>query len=104
MGFVPPVLAAVGSILGASGAAAPIVGGLATAVAGSSIASNIGSLIGGGGSKSPEPAQTKAPTVMPTADGDAVERARKRSIAAQAQRSGRSSTMLTSDSSDTLGG
>lgn len=49
------------------------------------------------------PAATAGPRVMPLADGGAVMAARKKSIAAQMARGGRSSTMLTSDS-DTLGG
>lgn len=42
------------------------------------------------------------PKIMPLPDDEAVKQARKRSIAAQMQRGGRASTLL-SDSSDTLG-
>lgn len=42
------------------------------------------------------------PKIMPLPDDEAVKQARKKSIAAQMQRGGRASTLL-SDSSDTLG-
>lgn len=48
----------------------------------------------GGGKK--KPAQAEA--VMPFADDEAVRLAKKRSIAAQMRRGGRSSTMLTTGS------
>lgn len=48
------------------------------------------------------PTPAPGPIVMPIADDEAVKRARKRSIAAQLQRGGRSSTILT-DSTDKLG-
>lgn len=53
--------------------------------------------------KKEAPAPEAAPQVMPLADDDSVLRARKRSLAAQMKRGGRSSTMLSSDS-DKLGG
>lgn len=55
------------------------------------------------GKKKAKPAVAEGPKVMPLADDNAVLQARKKSIAAQMQRSGRTSTMLTTDS-DTLGG
>lgn len=48
------------------------------------------------------PATTPA-TPMPTPNDDAVMAARRKSIAAQRQRRGRSSTILTAANSDTLG-
>ena len=50
-------------------------------------------------SKPPEP---KKPTVMPLGDDDAASAARRRSLTAQASRSGRQSTILT-DQDNTLG-
>lgn len=61
-----------------------------------------GALLGGGGDKKaaePEPAKP----VMPIADDQAVQAAKKRSLMMQLQRGGRESTMLSTDS-DTLGG
>jgi hypothetical protein len=53
---------------------------------------------------SDKPAEAPAaPGIMPMADDAQVQAARKKSIAAQLQRSGRSSTMLSNDS-ETLGG
>ena len=61
-----------------------------------------------GGHKKDEPMPSPAPSpVMPTTDDEAVRRARKRAIAAQLQRSGRSSTILSAaydSSGTTLGG
>lgn len=51
--------------------------------------------------KSTTPAQP-TPIVMPTADDAAVQEAKRRSLAAQAQRSGRMSTLL-SDGNDSGG-
>lgn len=63
-----------------------------------------GALFGKTGSKKKaEPAPEPEKQTMPMADDEAVRRARKRSIAAQMKRSGRSSTMLSNDS-ETLGG
>jgi len=49
---------------------------------------------------------TTGPTVMPTPDGQAVQQAQRRSIAAQMARRGRASTILTDSQSsgETLGG
>lgn len=47
-------------------------------------------------------AVVEGPKVMPLADDSTILQARKKSIAAQMQRGGRTSTMLTNDS-DTLG-
>lgn len=50
------------------------------------------------------PAPTPAPvTPMPEPDDAAVKKARRRSLVAQRQRSGRQSTILSDDTSDTLG-
>jgi hypothetical protein len=62
-----------------------------------------GALFGGKDKKKAAPAPEPAPRVMPLADDDAVMRARRRSIAEQQRRAGRSSTMLTAES-DSLGG
>lgn len=62
-----------------------------------------GALLGGGKKKKPAEAPAPGPVVMPLADDDAVRRAKKASIIKQRGRSGRSSTMLTTDS-DSLGG
>lgn len=61
-----------------------------------------GALLGGKKKKKAEPAPEPAPAVMPVADDEAIRQAKKRSIAAQMKRSGRSSTILSS-SSETLG-
>lgn len=68
----------------------------------------LGGLAGGavsilGKKSAPAPAPTEGPKVMPLADDQAVAAAKKRSLAMQMQRGGRSSTMLTGDS-ETLGG
>lgn len=71
---------------------------------GKALISPVATLIGAFDSKpAPPPVEEKGPVVMPLADGEAVQRARRRSITTQSQRGGRSSTMLTSDS-DKLGG
>lgn len=75
----------------------------------------IGNALGtilGGGEKAPAPQQVivppppapepPKPAVMPTADDDAVRRAKQASIVKQRSRQGRQSTILTSDG-DTLG-
>lgn len=51
----------------------------------------------------PEPVKVPAPTPMPVVDQTAVNRAKKKMLAASSQRSGRASTIL-SDGSGTLGG
>lgn len=72
------------------------VGGIASAAA--------SSLIGGKKSApAPTPTAGQGPIVMPLADDANRLRARKRSIATQAQRSGRTSTILSGES-DKLGG
>lgn len=50
-----------------------------------------------------EPPVFEPPPVMPTADDDAVKRAKKKSIAAQVARRGRASTILTQND-DAVGG
>ena len=50
----------------------------------------------------PTPAPEPGPQIMPLADDEAILRARRRSVAMQRARGGRSSTILSSDS-DTLG-
>jgi len=52
--------------------------------------------------KAADPAPVAQPA-MPIADDEAIMRARKRAVAQQIQRGGRSSTILT-DNSDSLGG
>jgi len=60
-----------------------------------------GKLFGGGKSA---PAPTQGPQVMPLPDDQAILDARKRSIAAQMKRGGRTSTILTDGGGSTLGG
>lgn len=62
----------------------------------------IGSLFGGGNKPSdqqaaPTPPPVEAPTPMPAPDDAAVQEAKRRSVFAQMQRSGRASTILTGD-------
>lgn len=61
----------------------------------------VGSLFGGGNKGQQQqqaaPPPVEAPTVMPTADGQATKDAQKRSLVAQIQRRGRASTILTGD-------
>jgi hypothetical protein len=64
----------------------------------------IGSMIGSKKAAAPVEAPKPGPVVMPLADGEAARAARRRSMAAQLQRGGRSSTMLTGSNSDRLGG
>lgn len=45
----------------------------------------------------PPPPVVTPPTPMPLPDDEAIQQARRRSIAAQMQRSGRASTLLTQD-------
>lgn len=60
----------------------------------------MGSLFSGssGGQATPAPPPPSAPTVMPTADAQAVQTAQRNSIAAQVARRGRASTILTDQS------
>lgn len=62
-------------------------------------------LLGIGGKKKADTVATPvaATPVMPTADADTVLRAKRKAMAQQMQRGGRTSTMLT-DNSDSLGG
>ncbi len=60
-----------------------------------------GKLFGGGKSA---PAPTPGPQVMPLPDDQTILNARKKAIAAQMQRGGRTSTILTDTSGGTLGG
>lgn len=101
MAQVIPVLTSIGGLFGASGTAATLIGAGTAALA---TKGAIGAVSGGKKTEAaPAPVVEKGPVVMPLADDGAVQRAKRRSIAAQMSRSGRSSTMLTSDS-DKLGG
>lgn len=51
----------------------------------------------------PVPVEVKQPTTMPTSDDDTIQKAKRAAALKQSQRQGRASTILTSDSSDTLG-
>ena len=70
-----------------------------------------GSLLGGvvgkalfGKKKAGSAAADTGPTTMPLPDDEKIKAARKRAIAAQMQRGGRSSTILTDGTGGTLGG
>jgi hypothetical protein len=66
----------------------------------------VGGLVGGSGGKKTAavaPVTDPRQTVMPTADDEATQKAKRRSIIEQRRRSGRMSTILT-DGSDKLGG
>lgn len=78
-----------------------IIGGIGKIALGT-----VGSILGVGGKKKAAPAAPAAqgPIVMPLADDDAVMRAKKKVVAAQLARGGRSSTILSDTSGDTLGG
>ena len=76
-----------------SGAISAVLGGVGTMVA---------SLFGGG-NDTPAPPSPTAPTVMPTPDDQAVQAAKKRSIAAQVARRGRASTILSDTGAEKLG-
>ena len=79
--------------MGALAAALPAIS------AGFSILSGVKGLL----SKGPKaPRDPAAPTVMPTQDSALVAEAKRRSLIAQSQRSGRASTILTDD--DSFGG
>ncbi len=97
-------LAAIGGALGATGTAATLLG---AATAGLAV-KGLSSAVSGGGSSAPAatPATTTGPTVMPLADSQAVLDAKRKATMAQIAREGRSSTMLTTGSSDSskLGG
>lgn len=69
------------------------------------VLSPVGALLGLGGGKktAATPPIAPGPKIMPLADSEAVQRARRKSIAGQLGRGGRSSTIL-SDQSETLGG
>ena len=62
-----------------------------------------GSLLKPFSKKKKTPVAPVAEPTMPIADDEAILRARKRAVAQQIQRGGRSSTILT-DNSDSLGG
>jgi hypothetical protein len=68
--------------------------------------SPLGSILGIFDKKTPAPTPAPAatPRVMPIADDEAVRAAKRRSIASQRQRGGRSSTILTGGSTEKLGG
>lgn len=74
-----------------------LIGGVAKIALGT-----VGTVLGLGGKKKAA-APTPGPQIMPLADDEAVKRARRRSVADQMQRGGRTSTMLSGES-DTLGG
>lgn len=78
------IVSAVGAALGGAGSLVGALGG------------------GGGGGAAPAPS---APTVMPTPDDEAARAAKRKSLAAQAQRRGRQSTILSDPTagSDILG-
>ncbi len=62
-----------------------------------------GSILNSGKKSAPaEPA--KGPVVMPLADDEAISRAKRKAIAGQVQRGGRTSTILTSEPGSKLGG
>lgn len=63
----------------------------------------VGAALGVGGKKK-EKAPPPGPVVMPLADDEAVVKARKRSIAEQMKRGGRTSTILTDGTGNSLGG
>ncbi len=63
----------------------------------------IGNILGLGGSKAPA-APPPGPIVMPLADNEAIARAKRKAIAGQVQRGGRTSTILTSEPGSKLGG
>lgn len=69
--------------------------------------SPLGALLGidisGTKKSTPTPAATTGPKIMPLADSEAIQRAKRKSIAGQLGRGGRTSTILT-DQSETLGG
>jgi len=79
--------------------------GLPFGLIGSAIGGTVGSLAGSlfGKKKSGGSPSSPAP-VMPIADDEAVKRARRRSVASQMQRGGRTSTMLSDSDNSTLGG
>jgi hypothetical protein len=74
----------------------------------SGVASGLVGSIFGGGNKGQQqqqaaPPPVEAPTVMPVADDAAAQAAKKKSIAAQIQRRGRASTILTGGETETMG-
>lgn len=62
----------------------------------------IGTILGGG--PAPKAPVIEAPAPMPTPDDTAVNAARRRRLAAESQRSGRLSTLLSGGERETLGG
>jgi len=81
---------------------------MSTGIIGAGLGSGLfglaGKAIGSAITPKPSPAPSPAPPpVMPNADDAKVAAERKRAIAAMQQRSGRASTILTTNS-DTLGG
>ena len=77
------------------------VAGLAAGIPGSIIGGAVGSVAGGLLGKKKKGLAQQGPVVMPLADGEAVKRARRKSIATQITRGGRNSTILSDG--DTLG-
>lgn len=76
------------------------------------VAKGIGSILGGigavkgifsSGGDAPKTPEILPPTPMPTPDDAASRAAKRKSIAAQQQRQGRASTILTEAATDTLG-
>lgn len=94
MGKVVKAIGKIGGVL-----AAPFTGGASLALTGGLLGSK---LLGGKKSKSSTAAT--GPVVMPLADDTAVAAKRKRDIATQLQRGGRSSTILSDSSDNSLGG
>lgn len=78
--------------------AAPFTGGASLALTAGA------SLLGGKKKAAATPAPTAGPLVMPLADDEKIKAAKRRSVAAQLQRGGRSSTILSGSPSETLGG
>ena len=80
------------------------MGGLVKSVVGA-VTSIVSSVFGGAeqGGQTQAPPEVKQPTVMPTPDDEAIQAAKKKSIAAVVGRQGRASTILSGDGGGTLG-
>lgn len=87
--------------MGATAAAYPV---LTSILGGTAASMAIGQIMKPDTPQTPAAPKVEAPPVMPLPDDEAAKAARKKSIMAQQQRSGRMSTILTDNSgSDTLG-